>query len=152
MRISTKGRYALRVMIDLAVNGHDNYVKLQDLSNRQQISEKYLEGILGTLVRNKFLEGARGKSGGYKLKCNPKKCSVWDILALTETSVAPVACLDEKENPCQRAPVCVTLPVWKELDSIIRGYLGSVTLDQLVKKSKAMKDVALDDKKWSCGL
>jgi Rrf2 family iron-sulfur cluster assembly transcriptional regulator len=151
MRISTKGRYALRVMIDLAINGHDNFVKLQDLSSRQQISEKYLEGILGTLVRNKFLEGARGKSGGYKLKCNPKKCSVWDILALTETSVAPVACLDEKENPCQRAPVCVTLPVWKELDSIIRGYLGSVTLDQLVKKSKAMKDVALETK-WSCGL
>ena len=86
MRISTKGRYALRVMIDLARNGKDEYVKLHELSARQQISEKYLEGILGTLVRGKLLEGARGKGGGYRLKVKPEKCSVWRIISLMENS------------------------------------------------------------------
>jgi len=152
MRISTKGRYALRVMIDLAKNGQDNYVKLQELSNRQQISEKYLEGILGTLVRSKLLEGARGKGGGYRLKCNPSECSVWDILSLTETSVAPVACLDDNENTCERADFCVTLPVWKELDSMIRGYLESVTLDQFVRGVEYADGKVPDDKIWNCGL
>ncbi|MCQ2122632.1 MAG: Rrf2 family transcriptional regulator [Fibrobacter sp.] len=152
MRISTKGRYALRVMIDLAKNGRDNYVKLQELSARQQISEKYLEGILGTLVRSKLLEGARGKGGGYKLKCEPSECSVWDILSLTETSVAPVACLDDKENKCERAGICITLPVWKELDGIIRGYLEGVKLDQFVRGVEAADGKMPDDKIWSCGL
>lgn len=152
MRISTKGRYALRVMIDLAKNGRDNYVKLQELSARQQISEKYLEGILGTLVRSKLLEGARGKGGGYKLKCDPKECSVWNILSLTETSVAPVACLDEKENPCSRAESCVTLPVWKELDYMIRSYLDSVKLDQFVRGVGDSDGKVPDGKVWSCEL
>lgn len=152
MRISTKGRYALRVMIDLARNGRENYVKLQELSSRQQISEKYLEGILGTLVRGKLLEGARGKGGGYKLKCNPAECSVWDILSKTETSVAPVACLDDEINSCDRADFCVTLPVWKELDSMIRGYLESVKLDQFVRGVEGTDGKVPDDKVWSCGL
>ena len=132
MRISTKGRYALRVMIDLARNGKDGFVKLQELSARQQISEKYLEGILGSLVRGQLLEGARGKGGGYRLKVKPEKCSVWQILSLMETSVAPVQCLDDKVNACPRSKSCVTLPVWKELDNLIRGYLDNVTLDQLL--------------------
>lgn len=152
MRISTKGRYALRVMIDLAKNGRENYVKLQELSARQQISEKYLEGILGTLVRSKLLEGARGKGGGYRLKCDPTECSVWNILSLTETSVAPVACLDDEVNTCDRAGFCVTLPVWKELDSMIRGYLDSVKLDQFVRGTEEAEGKVPDDKAWSCGL
>lgn len=152
MRISTKGRYALRVMIDLAKNGKDNYVKLQELSARQAISEKYLEGILGTLVRAKVLEGARGKGGGYKLRVNPKECSVWDILSLTETSVAPVACLDEGENKCERAGVCLTLPVWTELDRIIREYLGGVKLEQFVRNMPEGAGVVPDEKTWDCGL
>lgn len=152
MRISTKGRYALRVMIDLAKNGRENYVKLQELSARQQISEKYLEGILGTLVRSKLLEGARGKGGGYKLKCEPTECSVWDILSLTETSVAPVACLDGEKNECERADFCVTLPVWKELDSMIRGYLDSVKLDQFIRGVDVSDGKIPDDKVWSCDL
>lgn len=152
MRISTKGRYALRVMIDLAKNGRENYVKLQELSGRQQISEKYLEGILGTLVRGKLLEGARGKGGGYKLKVTPADCSVWDILSLTETSVAPVACLDDDVNQCERAPVCVTLPVWKDLDSIIRGYLEGVKLEQFLRNESSAQGVIPDEKDWNCGL
>lgn len=140
IRISTKGRYALRVMIDLAKNGKDNFVKLQELSNRQQISEKYLEGILGTLVRAKVLEGARGKGGGYKLKCDPGVCSVWDILSLTETSVAPVSCLEDEENTCARAPHCITLPVWKELDTMIREYLQNVKLVQFIHEEASEEE------------
>ena len=152
MRISTKGRYALRVMIDLASRKEGEFVKLQDLSTHQQISEKYLEGILGTLVRGKFLEGARGKTGGYRLKCNPKECSVWDILSQTETSVAPVACLDDKKNACKRAAICVTLPVWPELDRVIRDYLGSVRLDQLAKKAQKVRGTSGIGKDWNCEL
>lgn len=143
MRISTKGRYALRVMVDLTRNGRENYVKLQALSSRQQISEKYLEGILGTLVRAQLLEGSRGKGGGYRLKCEPSQCSVWDILKLTETSVAPVACLEEGAEKCGREAACVTLPVWKELDLLIRSYLQSVKLDQL---SQNLTEVSFDSK------
>ena len=131
MRISTKGRYALRVMIDLAKNGKDDFVKLQEIAERQQISEKYLEGILGSLVRGKLLTGARGKAGGYKLNCDPAKCSVWQILSLVETSVSPVACLDGAKNTCDRAKNCATLPIWKELHAMIKDYLDGVKLDQL---------------------
>ena len=152
MRISTKGRYALRVMIDLARNGKDDFVKLHELSARQQISEKYLEGILGSLVRGQLLEGARGKGGGYRLKVSPKECSVWKILSLMETSVAPVSCLDDKVNTCPRSKACVTLPVWKELDSMIRGYLDNVTLDQFLRNTPESGGKIPDGKNWNCGL
>ena len=152
MRISTKGRYALRVMIDLARNGKDDFVKLHELSARQQISEKYLEGILGSLVRGQLLEGARGKGGGYRLKVSPKECSVWKILSLMETSVAPVSCLDDKVNTCPRSKACVTLPVWKELDSLIRGYLDNVTLDQFLRNTPESEGKIPDGKNWNCGL
>ena len=149
MRISTKGRYALRVMILLAQNGKDQFLKLHEMAEQQGISEKYLEGILGTLVRAGLLEGARGKSGGYKLNCDPKDCSVWDILSLTETSVSPVACLDDKVNRCERAKSCVTLPVWKELNTMIKDYLSNVKLDQFTRYRKGQFP---DEKNWSCGL
>lgn len=152
MRISTKGRYALRVVVDLARHGGENYVKLQDLSARQQISEKYLEGILGSLVRARILEGYRGKGGGYRLKCNLSDCSVWDILKLTETSVAPVACLEDDVNSCERASSCITLPVWKELNSLIRGYLESVKLDQFIRNMPESEGTVPDDAQWDCGL
>ncbi|MCQ2097365.1 MAG: Rrf2 family transcriptional regulator [Fibrobacter sp.] len=152
MRISTKGRYALRVVVDMARNGGENYVKLQDLSARQQISEKYLEGILGSLVRARILEGYRGKGGGYRLRCKLSECSVWDILKLTETSVAPVACLDDDENRCERASACVTLPIWKELNSLIRGYLESVKLDQFVRNMPENEGVIPGGDSWNCGL
>lgn len=133
MRISTKGRYALRVMIDLAQNAEKKFTKLHELSQKEQISEKYLEGILGTLVRAKILEGARGKDGGYKIKVDPTQCSVWDILKITEISVTPVTCLDEA-TPCERTPQCATYPIWAELNRIIQSYLESIKLDQLLKK------------------
>ena len=152
MRISTKGRYALRVMIDLAENGKDDFVKLQELAEREGISEKYLEGILGALVRGKLLAGARGKAGGYKLNCEPTECSVWQILSLVETSVAPVACLDEPENSCERAKVCTTLPVWKELSSLIKNYLDSVKLDQFLRNTPEAKGKVPAGKSWNCGL
>ena len=152
MRISTKGRYALRVMIDLAENGKDDFVKLQELAEREGISEKYLEGILGALVRGKLLAGARGKAGGYKLNCEPTECSVWQILSLVETSVAPVACLDEPENSCERAKVGTTLPVWKELSSLIRNYLDGVKLDQFLRNTPEAKGKIPGGKNWNCGL
>lgn len=152
MRISTKGRYALRVMVDLARQGRENFVKLQALSARQQISEKYLEGILGTLVRAKVLEGSRGKGGGYRLRTEPSECSVWDILKLTETSVSPVACLDDDVNRCERASTCITLPVWKELDGLIRGYLESVKLDQFIRNLPGTEGKIPDGDQWNCGL
>lgn len=152
MRISTKGRYALRVMIDLAKNGKDDFVKLQELAQREQISEKYLEGILGALVRGKFLSGARGKAGGYKLDCDPAECSVWQILNVVETSVAPVSCLDDSENSCERAEFCETLPVWTELHSLIRGYLESVKLQQFLQDAPKNKGKAPGGKSPKCGL
>lgn len=151
MRISTKGRYALRVMIDLAQHGKDEYVKLQELAERQQISEKYLEGILGSLVRGKLLTGARGKAGGYRLNCMPSECSVWQILSVVETSVAPVACLDQ-DNECDRADICITLPIWKELHSMIKNYLDSVKLDQFLRNSPKAKGKIPGGKSWNCGL
>ncbi|MBR5413471.1 MAG: Rrf2 family transcriptional regulator [Fibrobacter sp.] len=152
MRISTKGRYALRVMIDLAQHGKDEYVKLQELAESQQISEKYLEGILGSLVRGKLLTGARGKAGGYRLNCKPSECSVWQILSVLETSVAPVACLDDAKNNCERADICITLPIWKELHSIIKNYLDSVTLDQFMRNSSKARGKIPGGKSWNCGL
>ena len=152
MRISTKGRYALRVMIDLARNGKDGFVKLQELSTRQQIPEKYLEGILGTLVRGKLLEGARGKGGGYRLKVSPEDCSVWQILSLMETSVAPVSCLDDDVNPCSRANSCLTLPVWKELDTMICSYLDGVKLEQFVRNTPESEGKVPGGGNWNCGL
>ena len=139
MRISTKGRYALRVMIDLARNGNDGFVKLQELSTRQQIPEKYLEG-------------ARGKGGGYRLKVRPEDCSVWQILSLLETSVAPVSCLDDEVNPCPRSKSCVTLPVWKELDTMIRDYLDNVKLEQFARNTPENEGKVPDGENWNCGL
>lgn len=129
----------MRVMIDLARNGQDKFVKLQDLAKRQDISEKYLEGILGSLVRAKMLKGVRGKAGGYKLNCDPKKCSVYDVLKHTEISVAPVICLEDKSEACPRKKKCDTFPIWKELDQLIQGYLKSITLDQFIIVSSKCK-------------
>lgn len=126
-------------MIDLARNGQENFVKLQDLAKRQEISEKYLEGILGSLVRAKMLKGVRGKAGGYKLNCDPQKCSVYDVLKHTEISVAPVICLEDKSEACPRKKKCDTYPIWKELDQIISSYLKSITLDQFINVSSKCK-------------
>ena len=132
MMISTKGRYALRVMIDIAEHQHDGYIPLKEIAARQEISEKYLEAIVKSLVKERYLQGLRGKSGGYRLTRAPEEYTVGSILRLTEGGLAPVACLDRNKSGCPRAGKCQTLPMWEKLDSLINGYLDSVSLVDLI--------------------
>ena len=133
MRVSTKGRYALRVMIDLAQQPDGGYISLKGIAERQEISAKYLETIVAVLNKAGLLVSYRGKEGGYKLAKKPEEYTVNEILQLTEGSLAPVACLEGmKDNPCERAYGCITLPMWKKLDDIINDYLDSITLKDLL--------------------
>lgn len=136
MMISTRGRYALRVLIDLAEHVEEGYVPMKDVARRQEVSLKYLEKILPVLTKNGIVTGIQGKGGGYRLTEAPEKYTLGRILRLTEGSLAPVACLECGENPCQRSGSCKTLPVWSELDRIINGYLDSVTLADLTEKKE----------------
>ena len=129
--ISTRGRYALRVMIDLAEHIDEGYIPLQTIAKRQGISEKYLESIIAVLARAGLVEGQRGKGGGYRLSRELKDYSVGEIVRLTEGSLAPVSCL-EGENTCPRADKCLSLPVWEKLDTLINDYLDSVSLADLL--------------------
>ena len=133
--ISTKGRYALRVMVDMAEHAGEGYLPLRDIAQRQEISEKYLESILKTLVKNRLLSGLRGKGGGYRLTRAPEDYTVEEILRLTEDSLAPVACLEEGAEPCPRAAHCRTLGLWTGLYGVIERYLSSVTLADLIAGS-----------------
>lgn len=137
MLISTRGRYALRVMIDLAEHRGDGFIPLKVISQRQGISEKYLESIIKLLVRARFLSGLRGKGGGYKLTRPPEKYTVGAILRLTEESLAPVSCLVPGADPCPRAADCRTLPLWQGLDKVIGDYLDSLTLSDLTRPADA---------------
>ena len=132
--VSTKGRYALRVLVDLAQHP-DELQPLKDIADRQGISLKYMETIMPSLRKAGFVDGTHGKGGGYRLARPAETYSVGEILRVTEGSTAPVACLDSK-NPCERAAFCPTLPVWKELDSIINDYLDSVKLTDLIMKGE----------------
>lgn len=132
MMISTKGRYALRVMIDLAQNGEDEYISLKDVAKRQNISMKYLEIIVSTLNKGDMLKSLRGKNGGYKLAKEPREYTIGEILKLTEGTLAPVMCLEEGSEICQRSDDCITLPLWKKLDNVINDYLNSVTLEDVI--------------------
>ena len=132
MLISTKGRYALRVVTDMAEHQGDGYVPLKEIAQRQEISEKYLESIVKILVKGGVLSGLRGKGGGYRLVRDPDQFSVLDILELMEGSLAPVACLEKCSVPCERMSVCHTLPMWKGLDEVIREYLGRFTIRDLM--------------------
>ena len=134
MRVSTKGRYAIRVIIDMAENGEAEFHPLHNLAERQGLSEKYLEAILGTLVKNNVLEGARGKGGGYKLAKPATELTVWEILNVIETSMGPVECVDNGKNGCDRADICPTLPMWMDLAKIIKDYFTGITISQLVKQ------------------
>lgn len=137
MMISTRGRYALRVMIDLAEQKTDGYVPLKEIAARQEISEKYLESILKLLVKGKILTGLRGKGGGYRLNRAPKEYTVTNILELTEESLAPVTCLDKDAEPCSRAAICKTLNMWKGLDRLVRDYFDHITLADLLNEDTA---------------
>jgi len=138
MKISTKGRYALRMMIDLAEHQGEGFVALKDIAARQGISKKYLEQIIPILNRSDFLQANRGSQGGYRLAKAPKNYTVKDILELTEGSLAPVACLDTIPVGCERSEDCVTLPLWKGLAEVIENYLDSVTLQDLLDRQTEM--------------
>lgn len=132
MKISTKGRYALRVMIDLALNSNENFIALKEIAKRQDITVKYLEQIVALLNKAGFLETARGNSGGYKLAKEPKDYIVGDILRATEGDLAPIFCLTE-DGACQRKQICKTYSFWKGLDDVINDYIDSKTLEDLLK-------------------
>ena len=137
MLISTKGRYALRVMIDLVEHQSEGDVPLREIAERQERSEKYLESIIKILVKAKMLDGLRGKGGGYKLTKAPEQYTVGSILRLTEESLAPVSCLEEGALPCTRAAECRTLPMWQGLDKVINEYLDGILLSDLVLPDSA---------------
>ena len=132
MLISTKGRYALRVLIDLAEHQSDGYIPLKVIAGRQEISEKYLESIIKLLVKARFLYGLRGKGGGYKLTMEPEQYTVDAVLCLTEESLAPVSCLEEEADPCPRAANCRTFSMWQGLDRQIHDYLSRITIADLM--------------------
>lgn len=132
MLISTKGRYALRVMIDLAEHQSDGFIPLKVIAQRQEISEKYLESIIKLLVKDKLLTGVRGKGGGYQLAKAPEEYTVESILRITEDSMAPVACLEPGAEACARVAECRTLPMWRGLDKLIREYFENITLADLM--------------------
>jgi Rrf2 family protein len=138
MKISTKGRYALRMLIDLAEHQNDGFIALKDIAERQGISKKYLEQIIPVLNRSDVLNANRGYQGGYKLAKSPDKYTVGAILRLTEGSIAPVACLDHEPVDCPRREYCITLPLWKGLNKVITDYLDSVTLQDLLDNQKDM--------------
>jgi len=136
MKVSTKGRYALRIMIDLSLHGDENVISLKEIAERQEVSVKYLELIVAVLNKAGLVASTRGKSGGYRLTRAPKDYTVGSILKLTEGSMSPVACLSDGECTCDRADRCVTLPMWEELDRVIDGYLESVTLQDLIDQAQ----------------
>lgn len=133
MLISTKGRYALRVMIDLAERNDGGYIAMKEVAERQDISLKYLEKIMPLLVGAKLVEGVHGKGGGYRLTRNPAEYRIGDILRLTEGDLAPVSCLECSAEPCRRTAECRTFPLWAELSTRINEYLDSVTIADLMK-------------------
>ena len=134
MMISTKGRYALRVMIDLAEHCNGEYIPMKDVVKRQQVSQKYVERIMTMLSKANFVEAVHGKGGGYRLNRSPDEYIVGDILRLTEGSLAPVACLDCDAEECERADQCRTLPMLKELNNRITDFFDGITIADLMKK------------------
>ena len=133
MMVSTKGRYALRVMIDLAENNKGEYIPLKDIAKRQDISQKYLESIMVILSKAGLVDGRHGKGGGYKLNRSADEYTVGSILRLTENGLAPVSCLKEEKNTCERIAECRTLPMWEELNKLINNFFDNITLADLAK-------------------
>lgn len=136
MKISTKGRYALRMLIDLAEHSGDGFIALKDIAERQGISKKYLEQIVPILNRSDVLQANRGFQGGYKLAQAPDKYTIGTILRLTEGSLAPVACLDQNPIRCERSSECATLPIWQGLNKVINDYLDNITLQDVLDRQK----------------
>ena len=143
MKISTRGRYAVRVMLDLAQQDTSEYTPLMDIARRQEISEKYLEAIVKSLVKERYLQGLRGKSGGYRLTRAPAEYTVGSILRLTEGGLAPVACLEQNPIECRRMSECRTLPMWRKLNTMINDYFDGITLADLVNTSQPGNDYVI---------
>ena len=133
MIVSTKGRYALRVMIDLAEQHSEERVPLKEIAERQEISQKYIESIMTMLSKSGFVDAVHGKGGGYSLNKKPEEYKVGDILRLTEGSLSPVACLEKGAEVCPRKADCRTLPLWTKLDELVEGYLDSISIADLMK-------------------
>ncbi len=139
MKISTKGRYALRLMLDMAINDKGDPIRIKDIAARQEISDKYLEQIVSILNKAGFVKSIRGPQGGYKLTKRPDQYTVGMILRLTEGSLAPVSCLEDEVNLCERQLECITLPLWRKLDDAIKGVIDSVTLADLIEWNEEQK-------------
>ncbi len=135
MKVSTRGRYAIRVMIDLSEHNTGEFIPLMDIAKRQEISEKYLESIVVILSKNGFVQSLRGKGGGYRLNRQPSEYTIGSILAVTEGSFAPVACLDDDPNQCPRASFCKTLNMWKEFHKMTEDYFNGITIQDLLDES-----------------
>lgn len=133
MLISTRGRYALRVMLDLAQNQSDGYIAMKKVAERQGLSLKYIERIMPVLSKNNYVEGIHGKGGGYRLSKEPKDYRVGDILRLAEGDLSPVTCLSCNAEKCSRADTCPTLPMWKEFHNVVNNYFDGITLADLMK-------------------
>lgn len=136
MKISTKGRYAVRVLLDLAEHSGDHYVSAKDIAQRQGITVKYLEHIVALLTKAGFIRSLRGNQGGYQLTRQPEDYNLWEILQTAEGSLAPVVCLEHHPNTCPRSNACPTLPLWKGLNDTVRNYLEHYTLADLVNNKK----------------
>lgn len=136
MNITTKGRYALRIMLDLARHADEGYISLKTIAERQEISMKYLEMIVSSLKKAELVESSRGKEGGYSLCRTPVGYTVGEILRCIEDNLAPVACIKSGSIQCEKAGECLTVPMWKELDEITNSYLDGVSLDDLLTGQK----------------
>ena len=136
MKISTKGRYAVRVMLDLALNNTGECIKVKEIASRQGLSEKYLEQIIAVLNKAGYVKSVRGAQGGYRIAREPQDYTVGMILRLTEGSLAPVSCLDAESNECERCDTCETLEVWKKLYRAVNDVVDNVTLADLVEKRR----------------
>ncbi|MBR4232857.1 MAG: Rrf2 family transcriptional regulator [Oscillospiraceae bacterium] len=140
MLISTRGRYALRVLVDMAEHQPDGYITLREVAQRQDISEKYLEAVVKDLVKSGVIVGVRGKGGGYRLCRTPEHINIGDVLRCMEGSLAPVACLEEGAAPCAKASECRTLEFWRGLDDVIRRYADSYTVADLMRRPQDGND------------
>ena len=141
MKVSTKGRYAIRLMLDIALNSNGENVALKDIAARQNISIKYLEQIIGQLCKFGLLKSTRGSQGGYKLTKEPKEYKIGDILRVTEGDLAPIACLEGEDNTCPRSFECITLGFWEGLYAVINEYVDNYTLEDLIKESRLNKGI-----------
>ena len=150
MLISTKGRYASRMLVDIAMHqGDDGYVSMKDVAARQQISKKYMEAFTAPLASAGILGIRRGKHGGYRLLLPPEKITLWQVVCLIEGPLHAVACLERPVNECARCGFCITLPAWEGLEKVVRDYLESVSLRQLIDQAKPQPS---DLEDYPCGV